>query len=572
MPDIDANYIEEMRERIISEDYMEILIPYYTSAKVFLEENANLYPLILNNQYAVIHTPVVTENPMGLLATMSYTSFPKIYTLLDTTSLEATGITRAHNQPILNLTGNNVIIGFIDTGIEYTHKAFRNVDGTSRIDVIWDQTIQTGKVPANYYYGTEYTREQINEALASDAPLSIVPSTDTNGHGTFIAGVAAGSVDGANDFSGAAPGATIAMVKIKPAKQYLKDFFLIDGDAPAYSGDDLVWAIKYLNNFAASQNKPLVLCFGLGTNQGDHSGNSPIEQILANFVSSINNNAIIAAGNEAGSSHHYYGNIPGEDQYDDVELIVGSPNRSFTLELWGDAPELYTVAIRSPTGEEIQRIVPRLQESQVITFTLDPTVIYVDYKVVEERSGSEVIVMRFQSVTPGVWNFRVYCVNYINGIFNMWLPITGLVAPDIVFLRPNPDITLTAPSTSEPIMTVSTYNAYDGSLFINSSRGYTRVGYIKPEIAAPGVNVYGPGLHNQYTRRTGSSVAAAITAGAVALIVNWGLTSASSHLYSSREIKNLIIRGATRSATRLYPNREWGYGTLNVFRIFESLR
>ena len=151
----------------------------------------------------------------------------------------------------------------------------------------------------------------------------------------------------------------------------------------------------------------------------------------------------------------------------------------------------------------------------------------------------------------------------------MWLPITGLIPPGTVFLTPNPDTTLTSPSPAESVITVSTYNAYDKSLFINSSRGYTRTGAIKPDIAAPGVNVYGPDGPGSYMPRTGSSLAAALAAGSVALLINWGLTRYTPHVLSTREVKNFLIRGAERSENLLYPNREWGYGTLNVYRILQ---
>lgn len=139
------------------------------------------------------------------------------------------------------------------------------------------------------------------------------------------------------------------------------------------------------------------------------------------------------------------------------------------------------------------------------------------------------------------------------------------------FLRPNPDTTLTVPSASVSTMTTAAYNAYDNSLFLNSSRGFTRTGQIKPDFAAPGVNVFGPNLRGGFTTATGTSVAAAITAGACAQMVEWGMRRTPPRIFNNSELKALFIRGADRSRQELYPNREWGYGTLNVYQVFSSL-
>ena len=561
---------EVLRERILSDDYLDLIVQYYNSPEQFLRLYDLLSPEIISYKYAILHIPITGQTPFVNLSEYNYSYIPKLFTPLDTTSLEASGILRTQNQPILNLTGQGILLGFIDTGIEYTHSAFRNSDGTSKILSIWDQTIQDGLPPINFTYGTEYTKEQIDEALRSDQPLEIVPSTDTDGHGTFIAGVAGGSAVPNEDFIGVAPGSTLAIVKLKEAKQNLKDFFMIIGDAPAYQETDIMQGVRYLLQVARANALPLVICIALGTNQGGHSGFTPLSEILEDAISTPNINCVVAAGNEAGMSHHFYGNISGEGDFEDVEIMSGT-DASFSLELWGQAPELYSVAITSPIGEIVPQIPARLEESQVITFILEKTVIYIDYEVIERRSGSQIILMRFKDPTPGVWRIRVFCNNHISGVYNLWLPITGFIPKDTVFLRPNPDITLTIPATAEGVLTTSTYSAYDGSIFINSSRGYTRTGYISPDIAAPGVDLYGPRLNNGFTHRTGSSGAAAITTGAIALILNWGLVANRNRLYSSREIRNLIIRGADRSPELLYPNREWGYGKLNVYHIFETL-
>lgn len=129
---------------------------------------------------------------------------------LDRPNLESAGITQVQQQPYLNLSGRGVLIGIVDTGINYTQDIFRYEDGTSKIQFIYDQTI-IGKPPEGFYLGTDYTNAQINEALNAENPYDIVPHQDTSGHGTFLASIAAGRE--LNGYIGAAPDAELIIVK-----------------------------------------------------------------------------------------------------------------------------------------------------------------------------------------------------------------------------------------------------------------------------------------------------------------------------------------------------------------------
>lgn len=561
---------ELIRDRIYSNEYADLIIYYNETSEEFLEAYRNLGAQIVGNSYAVFHVnrSLIPRYPLPALG---YYNIPKLFTLLDTTSLEVSGILRSLAQPVLNLDTSNVIMGFIDTGIDYTLDVFRNQDGTSRIIGIWDQTAADGPPPNGFLYGTSYTNEQITAALRSEDPLSIIPERDENGHGTMMAGVAAGSPNVTAGFTGAVPNSPIAMVKLKPAKQYLRDFFLIQEEAIAFQETDIMLGIRYLYQLAQSERKALVICIGVGTNQGSHSGDLPLSSVLSYFSGLAGIYCTIAGGNEAGKSHHYYGIIPAEGEMQDAEILVNEKDKGFSLELWARSPDLFAVSFISPLGEKVPVIPPRLGQHSTINFVLERTIIDVDYTIVETFSGGEMIFMRFTDPTPGLWTVQVHSRTFLTGAFHMWLPISGFISPDTVFLAPNPDTTLTCPSTSWEPITVSTYNAYNNSLFINSSRGFTRTGDIKPDLAAPGVDVTSPISGNQFVSRTGSSIAASITAGAVAILVAWGMTRPVPRLLGNEEIKNFLFRGAARSPDLTYPNREWGYGKLNVYRIFETL-
>lgn len=207
----------------------------------------------------------------------------------------------------------------------------------------------------------------------------------------------------------------------------------------------------------------------------------------------------------------------------------------------------------------------------MVRFILQETVVYITYELVQTTSGSQLILMRFRDPTPGIWNLEVYFSNATSGTFHIWLPIDGFLNTNVRFLNPDPYTTITQPGNSIHVITPGTYNANNQSLYLYSSRGYTRTNQIKPDFAAPGVNVTGPNLRNQYTTRNGSSVSAALTAGSAALLLEWGIKLRPYQYFTTYEIKNYFIRGAKQAPGLTYPNREWGYGTLNLYNIFTSL-
>ncbi len=560
---------DNCREIISSQDYADFIVPYTVTGENYLNLDVACKQ-VASARYEIVHVRLDSIDELNLY-NFSYYSFPKLYGLLDVGAMEATNIIRVQEQPALNLKGNNVIIGFIDTGIDYTHPAFKNLDGTTRIISIWDQSSMSGSTPANFQYGTEYRREQINEALRQEDPFTIIPQIDTNGHGTSMAGIAAGSESVQDGFLGAAPAAEIAVVKLKQAKDYLKDFYFVPRDVIAYQENDIMMGIQYLINIAYTRKQPLVICLGVGTNQGSHSGFTPLSQTLSEYGNVPQNIVVVAAGNETGRGHHYFGIIEKEIGYEDVEIRVGEKEVGFSLELWAQAPEIYNIAIRSPSGEEIPQISAKLGQSQELNFILNKTRIYVDYRIVEQRSGGFLILVRFSNLTPGIWTIRVYNTLFIHGQYHMWLPLTGFITPDTKFLRANPYTTLTTPSTATGIMTVSAYEYNTGSIFLNSGRGNTRLGAIKPDITAPGVNILVPRVGGGYTRKNGTSMAAAIMAGASALLLEWAIIEQKHPTMNTGEAITYFIRGADRKDTLFYPNRQWGYGTLNMYQVFERI-
>lgn len=576
----------DCKDKILSNDYWDIITDFNVSQE--LNDVYDMCSVRIDDTYNAVYI-----NSRGLSLTPTtlydYPNLPKLYGLMDIAdelemaqnagaaepfdpnSLLASGIIQVQRLP-LNLTGRGVVLCFIDTGIDYTNEVFRDETGNSRILAIWDQTIQNGAPPEGYLYGTEYTREDINRALQTQEPYSIVPSRDTNGHGSTIASVAAGSrVDGGRTFLGAAPDSDIVVVKLKECKQYLRDYYLIPDGVPAYEEQDIMLAVKYADSFAVLFHRPVVICLGIGTNMGDHSGNSALSGYIDSIAVKRSRAVVVCGGNEGNAAHHYRGVIEPQarpaDNNKDVEIRVGENNRGFMLEFWGNIPDTYNIEIRSPGGETIPPL--RIGIDQLITygFIYERTRISIGSVLVEPSSGEELILFRVEQPTAGIWTFRVTPVGEVhNGIFHMWLPITEFLSSEVYFLEPDPHTTLTEPAMAYDVMSVSTYNDLNNSFYIESGRGFTRNGLVNPDLAAPGVNV-----STIYGKKTGSSLAAAITAGGVAQFMQWAVVEGNNERIENQEVKNFFIRGAFRSPELTYPNREWGYGRLNVAGTFEQI-
>ena len=569
---------------VASEDFADFIAPYFTTPEEFIRSQGTDCIDFVNSTLAVVYVPLSTVTP-STYTSYTYSAVPKLYSLLDVTSMDAAGITPAGELPVLNNQGAGVIVGFVDTGINYTDSLFRNVDGSTRIIGIWDQTnnsdnsnnIENETVkPFSAFsalYGTQYTAEEINLALNSDNPASIVPTRDENGHGTFLASIAAGNRDERAGFSGAAPQASIAMVKLKPAKQYLRDFYLIQDGAEAYQENDIMMGVSYLYFLARKYSMPLVVCIPLGTNIGSHMGMSRLGQYL-NQVSLSNGSAVItAAGNETGARHHFRAVMDADTDEVTAELRVGEREAGFSMELWAENMGAYTVGFISPTGEVAREISVPLRGENTVSFLLEQTQITVYTQIADVSSGSQFIFMRFENPMSGIWRILIRNSLDIRETFHIWLPVRGFISDETYFLRPDPDTTITDPGNARYPITVTAYDHTKNSIYIHASRGYSLSGRIKPDLAAPGVNILGASVSGRrLTRMSGTSVSAAHLAGAAAILLNWGVLNANYPYLNTPVLKSIFVRGAQRNPALTYPNREFGYGTLNLYEAFLHLR
>lgn len=563
--------LETCRQQILSEDFRDFIgdhvrTPFFDSImrEGHCEQAAGF-------DYKCIYISKEDAGPVTLTR-FSYNSIPKCYAPLSMETLNQAGILPIQNYPTLQLKGEGVLIGFLDSGIDYENDVFRNIDGTTRIAAIWDQTVQSGISPEGFAYGSEYSREMIDAALRSEDPFSLIPSTDESGHGTYAASIAAGGANAGEQFLGAAPEASIAMVKLKQAKEYLRDYYFIPRSTVCYQETDLMLGLKYLNDLADRLGLPLVVCITTGTSMGGHIGTLPFPYLIEGYSTRANRITVIGTGNEADKRHHYYDVIAGSTDSRTVELRVGENVSGFSLELWSDIPNVFSISMISPSGESTSRIPFRVGAGAEIDFLFEKTKVSVDYRLLVEKSTSELVFFRFQAPAPGIWKIVVEPLSSIDGNFHMWLPLTEFLSGEVYFLESDPYYTLTAPANTGSPVIVSWYNGNTGAVSQASGRGYTRTRNINPDITAPGVDVRGALPGGRFSARSGSCVSAAVTAGAVALMLEWLIYDQNVPGIDSYQIKSLLILGAGRPGIMEYPNREWGYGQLNLYNTFETMR
>lgn len=608
---MDSLYDSACGAYIYDEDVLDFLVKYDNNLAGEMQILQPDCRTIINSQFLVAYRSALDTSgaPLStdILFGLGYDRIPKCFGLMDTSALHGIGIGAVQTVPGLSLSGKDVLVGFIDTGIDFANPLFRRADGTCRVTAIWDQTqaayeagepnmsVQSGEIDTRpiFGYGREYPQELLNLAIQTEQPYQIVPSRDTDGHGTFLASVAAGNtyMDGDDIFSGVAPESDIIMVKLKQAKQRLRDFFLIPDGVPCYSEADIILGVKYLINKAMELGKPLVICLGLGTNQGDHNGNLNLELYLDTVVTLPGICVVGSAGNELGTGGHFaslstinLGNQNGISQprtrtvRNEMEIYVEDENPGFCTEIWGRAPSLYQIAVYSPTGQRFDQLFPNRDSSGMITYLYEGTTLYAESVVVENNSGDPFILLRFEKPAPGIWRIEV-TENYSSfpAGYDAWLPIRQFLGGNTRFSRPDPEVILCAPANARGTITVAGYNHLDNSLYVESSRGYTRKGRIQPDFAAPAVRVAGllaggSGTRPLFVRRSGTSVGAALTAGAVALFFEWGIVRGNYYGMNTEVIRQILIRGARTVVDIAYPNPAWGWGVLDISRAFEALR
>ena len=459
--------------------------------------------------------------------------------------------------------GAGAIIGVIDTGIDFRHPDFINPDGTSRVYRLWAQgaqTVQGSTVP----YGREYTREQINAALKGATPASDCLTTDPDGHGTHVCGIAAGSGGARPTHLGLAPESDLIVVALSRP-----DSPTLGRSTHAFEAFDYV--VK------KAEGRPLAINFSQGMNGGGHCGETVLETGLNNFARIPNVAIIKSAGNEQQMRIHA-GGLLREGETRELKMEVLDSNQlDDMLEIWFADEDEIGVELRPP-GDAGECLVIR-GDGGVFT-TLAGNVVRVRVEADSEQTGdtaTTIIISRgsARNIQRGTWTLVLRAGVVKVGRFDAWIERT--VRPGSEQTRFNEDShdptrTISIPGTARNVITVGAYvagvGAHEGAsaaeVALFSGRGPTRYGQCKPELVAPGqVASAHAGTKSTVVKR-GTSMAAAVVTGAAALVMSWrnGLTC--------DQLKQILVRSARGAGPRGGgPDPAWGYGKLDVQAALE---
>ncbi len=461
----------------------------------------------------------------------------------------------------LGLTGKGVIVAVIDYGIDYLHKDFRNADGTSRILYLWDQTI-SGVPPDGFAAGTEYSQDQINKAITSAKPYSIVPSKDTSGHGTAVAGIAAGNgIESNGDNKGVATESDLIIVKIGTR-----------GFESFARTTELMRAIKYVTEKARTLNKPVVINMSFGTNDGSHFGDSLFETYINDISKVWKTSIVIPTGNEASAGHHFAAKLQ-PDIFKEIEFFTAKGINSFYLSIWKNFADVFSVELINPNGLSTGKISVQNQIENINMGSAAITVIYGQpshYSIRQEirfniRSPDE-------SVISGIWRIKITTSQIVDGNIDIWLPTVEEVTVNTRFSNPTEMLTMTIPSTAHNVIKVSGYNDRVGNIAEFSGIGRQNGTEPKPDLAAPAVNITSAKAGGGYDTFTGTSIAAPFVAGACALMMQWGIVNKNDPFLYGERIKAFLRLGAGRRKERIYPDASFGYGTLCLSNSMKFLQ
>ena len=524
----------------------------------------------LNALYKQVWFPL-DQLPENLLQTALYTALPKLYLPQTLTALENTGILAVQNRSALQLTGDQILLGFLDSGINYTHPAFQTSSGTTRITAIWDQTQQNTDTSDSFpSYGVVYSRQEIQLALESEDPYTVVPQRDMTGHGTALAGIAAGSPDAAAMFSGAAPEATLAVVKLQSAKPWMLSQSCLLPDAESYAETDILAGISWLLSLSREIKLPLVICLVLQTWQGSHNGDSALERTISYLSESPGLCFVTGTGNEADTQHHHAFSSSGRAADASTEILVAEQTRQFAMELWAPPVFTFRLSLTSPSGDRITGLTPRLG-GQRLSFPLDRTVVEINYETFRSESGNQLVYFRFFTPSAGIWTLQAELLSNIDATAHLWLAPQAVSDGTIRFLQSDPFTTAMGPSNTPAVISCAAALLSNTSTLSASGRGDNFSGMQVPTLAAPGESLLAPSYISGYQTVTGSSAATALTAGAAALAAEWAANLEPARGLSTRDIRTFLLKGCSRPETARYPNPQSGYGFLDLEESFLKL-
>lgn len=573
---------EEEREKSVvlntgydrEERTWELIVKYTGDLERIASENIQVTRLL--NEYAIL---VVPESLIGRLADIpeiEYIEKPKRLYFARADGKRASCMTPVQRPP-LSLTGRGVLVAVLDSGADYRHPEFRNLDGTTRIRALWDQTAE-GTPPPGYYVGTEYTQEQLNEALAregltqqeavreaSDEGLmqqgavrktsgemlarqnALPVSRDVSGHGTGVLAIAAGN-------NGVAYESEILVVKLGSPKA---DSF------PRTT--ELMMGINYVIEKALEYRMPVAINISFGNTYGSHTGKSLLETYIDDISNLWKSVFCVGSGNEGAAAGHAGGRLA-DGEIQNVEFAVGNYEPTLSLQIWKNYVDTFDIFLVHPNGTVLG---PFYERPATQRYRAGRTELLVYYGEPSPYSVEQEIYVDFlplgDYIDSGVWNVRLVPGRIVDGSYQMWFPSSAATGNATRFLRPRESDTLTIPSTASNVITVGAYNTATDAYADFSGRGSEDGGALKPSLAAPGVNIETAASDGRYVSQTGTSFATPFVTGAAALLMQYGVVDGEDPFLYGEKVKAYLQRGARPlPGFGAYPNNQVGYGALCV--------
>lgn len=548
----------------------ELIVKYHGSLDALEALQIQVEYLIAG--YALLKVPEQLVEAVAELEEIEYVEKPKRF-FYEVTSPTEDSCIRQISQGDFSLTGKGVLVAVLDSGIDYRLPVFRKADGSTRIRSLWDQTL-----------GEEFSADQINAALQAETPqqqFTLLPTVDTSGHGTAVAGIAAGyNAGGGNEglfgeggyYRGAAPEAELLIVKL---------------GLPAANSfprtTEIMRAVTWALNKALELKMPLVINLSFGNSYGAHDGSSLLERFLDNAAEIGRTVICVGSGNDGASAGHLAGRLEkaggaGRGQAAaDVEIAVGEYERSLSIQLWKNYSDVYRLRLRAPGGQEVElplsvengKYTLRLGQTEVLVYMGEPT---------PYASAQEIYLDLLPSGRPyldsGVWTVRLEGIEIVTGQYYFYLPSASARSAATGFYLPTPEVTLTIPSTAAKVITVGAYDsAYDAYADF-SGRGLGQAGrtvgvvtggVTKPDLVAPGVAVLAPDIYGGLVPVTGTSFATPIVTGSAALLMEWGIVRGNDPFLYGEKVKAYLRKGARPlRGEAVYPNERVGWGKLCV--------
>lgn len=547
-----------------------VIVRYYGDLYEVERQLPGVQVIPLYHQYGIVRVPEGQLEALAALPQIQYMEKPKeVYFSLDAgrgasciNSVQGNlSADQEHQNGDLKkgLTGRGVIVGVADSGIDLTHPAFRNPDGTTRVLALWDQggtpePAQGLNAPERYRQGVEWTKEQIDQILLGERTDISLPGDTGSGHGTAVTGVAAGNGGGSTGlrYRGIAIESPIIFVKLSTSGESFS------------RTTEVMEALDYMVRKAEALEMPISLNVSYGNNNGAHDGSSLFEGYISQLAGVWKNVISIAAGNEGDARHHARVRLENEPRQ--IRFVIGAGERNLSLQMWKQYTDDFTIFLEAPNGKRV--LVEDTRE--VRRYELQGTWIYVYYGEPTPAQITQEIYMEWLppegqggTLQEGVWSLWLIPEKITGGVVELWLPTTELIGLSTGFLEPEPDTTMTIPSTADGIVVVGAYQVSNDVAASFSGRGDTADGRRAPTLVAPGVEVVTAAPGGRYTARTGTSIATPFVTGSAALMMEWGIVQGNDPYLYGEKVKAYLMKGARRlPGQESVPDKKAGWGAL----------